>query len=80
VWLPPRGCAHHFSDTVIGLAEQRCKELTGFGFRAVAKDGSPGELIHSEKRLVERIRHAPMDMFAQILSERLAFTSLLLRI
>jgi hypothetical protein len=46
---------------VTRLAEQRRKELTGFGFRAVAlgKDGSPGELIRTFNPKIEETLFFP---------------------
>jgi hypothetical protein len=47
--------------TSIALAEQRFKELTGKGFRAVAlgKDGSPGELLGKFDPKVEQTLFIP---------------------
>lgn len=47
--------------TAVRLAEQRFRELTGKGFRAVAlgKDGQPGNLMRSFDQEVERTLFIP---------------------
>ena len=47
--------------TAIANAEQRFKELTGLGFRAVAlgKDGKPGELVRTFDSSIEETLFIP---------------------
>jgi hypothetical protein len=48
-------------STSVALAQERFKELTGRGFRAVAlgKDGNPGELVREFNPSVEQTLFIP---------------------